>query len=90
MRYIPVRDLKKFYHFLLKILLIVYSIDFYFSDICRIYSLQVLYEINPDKNKTITPVNIPDVLNSMGRVNIVPPIIEFTKVNIVLQEGFNP
>ena len=46
------------------------------------------YEINPEINNTIKPVNIPDTRKSMGNVSIVPPIMEFTSVKMVLHDGF--
>ena len=45
--------------------------------------------MKPEISRTIIPVKIPDVLNKIGRVNIAPPIIELTRVKMVLQEGFN-
>lgn len=52
------------------------------------YNEQVLYEIHPDIIRTITPMPRPESRNRMGSVSIVPPIMEFTKAQIVRHEGF--
>jgi hypothetical protein len=48
-----------------------------------------LYEIHPDARRIRTPTPSPDYLKRMGKVNIVPPIMELTSAQIVRQEGFN-
>lgn len=53
------------------------------------YSAQVLYDMQPEIIRMSTPTPNPDYRNRIGKVNIVPPIIEFTNAQMVLQEGFN-
>ena len=48
-----------------------------------------MYEIQPEIMRIITPTIIPASLKRIGKVSIVPPIIELTRAHIVLQEGFN-
>jgi len=43
----------------------------------------------PEINKITIPVAKPDSRNKIGRVSIVPPIIELTIAHIVRHEGFS-
>ena len=44
--------------------------------------------MKPDIIRIISETTIPQDLNNAGRSNIVPPIIEFTRENIVVSELF--
>lgn len=50
--------------------------------------LQVFLEMMPERTRTMALVTIPASRNKRGRVNMVPPIMLFTRANIVLVDEF--
>lgn len=53
------------------------------------YNEHVLYDIQPDTIKMSVPIPRPDSRNNIGKVSMVPPMIEFTKAHIVLKDVFS-
>lgn len=50
--------------------------------------LHVFLEMIPERTRIMALVTIPASLNKRGSVNMVPPIMLFTRANIVLVEEF--